>query len=115
MKDRLIELLKEIYPKTRYIPMEECREKIADAILADGWMRPPCKSGDVLWYLDYGLPKCFMSPEKVVVQDVLLINGTMLIRCEKISYNLRIEDIGKSVFLTREEAEAKLKEGAERC
>ena len=36
MRDRLVELLKEIYPKTRYIPIEECREKIADYLLDNG-------------------------------------------------------------------------------
>lgn len=40
MRDRLIELLKEIYPKTRYIPMEECRAKIADYLLANGVIVP---------------------------------------------------------------------------
>ena len=25
---------------------------IADKILADGWMRPPCKVGDTVWYLN---------------------------------------------------------------
>lgn len=35
-RERLVELLKEIYPKTRYIPMEECREKTADYLLQNG-------------------------------------------------------------------------------
>lgn len=36
MREKLIELLKEIYPKTRYIPMEECREKTADYLIQNG-------------------------------------------------------------------------------
>lgn len=66
-KDRLVELLKEVYPKTRYIPMEECREKIADAILADGWMRPPCKVGDTAYFLieDTVAGKKYISPEPI--------------------------------------------------
>ena len=110
MRDRLIEDIKNSLKK--HIG-KSCllSENIADDLITDGWTKPPCKSGDVLWYLDYGLPRCFMSPEKIIVKDVLLINGTILIRCDNLSYNLRTEDFGKTIFLTREEAEKALKGG----
>ena len=63
-----------------------------------------CEAGDILWYLDYGLPKCFICPEKIVVQDIVILKNTMLIRCSK-SIALRPEDFGRIAFYTREEAE----------
>ena len=69
-----------------------------------------CEAGDTLWYLDYGLPKCFICPEKIVVQDIVLLKNTMLIRCSG-GITLRTEYFGKTVFTSREEAEAKLKGG----
>lgn len=64
----------------------------------------PCEAGDILWYLDYDLPKCFICPEKIVVQDIVLLKNTMLIRCSN-NITLKPEDIGKIAFYTRKEAE----------
>lgn len=44
MRDRLIELLDQ---NCGYVE-EQKAETLADKILADGWMRPPCKVGDVV-------------------------------------------------------------------
>lgn len=64
----------------------------------------PCEAGDILWYLDYGLPKCFICPEKIVVQDIVLLKNTMLIRCSN-NITLKTEDFGKIAFYTKEDAE----------
>lgn len=65
----------------------------------------PCEAGDILWYLDYGLPKCFICPEKIVVQDIVILKNTMLVRCSN-SITLRTEDFGRIAFYTREDAES---------
>ena len=47
MRDRLVELIKN-YPcmsTAEECFMESIAEDLADHILADGWMRPPCKVG----------------------------------------------------------------------
>ena len=44
MRDRLIELIRKIVHP--YFAKE-----IADAILADGWIIPPCQVGDVVWLI----------------------------------------------------------------
>ncbi len=57
MRDRLIESLTECCEKnlniTHLLGFEQLI--IADHLLADGWMRPPCKVGDVVYKI---CPKC---------------------------------------------------------
>ena len=47
---------------------EDCASCLADAILADGWMRPPCKVGDTAYFLieDTVAGKKYISPEPTV-------------------------------------------------
>ena len=103
-RERLVELLGEKY---NCVDRNRCLNEQADYLLADGWMRPPCKTGDILWYLDYGLPKCFICPEKMVVRSVYIINGKIFIENNQIRA-LNADEIGKTVFLTRDEAEQAL-------
>ncbi len=87
---------------------------IADFILADGWMRPPCRVGDTVYEVDspeYGIIICkvtrvFYDSEEVVVN---VIDG----HGKGSEYYFDFDDFGKTVFLTREEAEAALKGGVE--
>lgn len=121
MRERLIDLLNYIPCKAETCADVDggrcgdldklCRcqiEVIADHLLANGVIVPPCKVGDILWFLDYDLPKCFICPEQIVIQDIVLLKNTMLIRCSS-SITLRTEDFGKTVFLSPEEAEKALR------
>ena len=47
MRDRLIEKIKMSVPPS----VGDWAEVIADKILADGWMRLPCKIGEWIWYI----------------------------------------------------------------
>ena len=103
MRDRLIELLKKAkkeyagdvtdFTETRYI---------AECLLNDGWMRPPCKVGDKIYKIfttytpfvsDYDV-EAYGIPVKSVLGDLIVIP---------------FDAIGKTVFLSREEAEKALK------
>ena len=96
MKDRLIELIKKTV-----IPY--FAEMIADDLIADGWIRPPCKVGD----------KIYIAAEvtKKIVECTVIGcwmcegNCTVITDCGTI-YNLSFD---KTVFLTREEAEQALR------
>jgi hypothetical protein len=120
MRDRLIKDLR--ISKTEWLEKEcdhetdkELVEYVADYILDDGWIRLPCKVGD----------KTFLLLEKIngdyVVNESKCIritdNGygksySMFIDCKEIGNTLEcgISDFGKWVFLTKSEAEQKLKE-----
>lgn len=65
----------------------------------------PCLKGDVLWtYYNY-LAKGVYS---LSVVDVAVLNGAVLLNTDRCGV-ISPEDVGKTVFLTREEAEAAMK------
>ena len=90
-RDRLIELLKKADSST----WGQTYESYADYLLANGVIVPPCKVGDKVYQTD-GV-KVYEGIIKKIVYDahIIVFDETA---------------IGKSIFLTKEEAEAKLKE-----
>ncbi len=111
MRDRLIELLLD---HTDYA-LNTSEEKhfvdsttigeVADTILADGWMRPPVRVGNKVYIVAE-------VSKKVIEATVIGVwmyedNVSIITDYGTIHHN----SIGKSVFLTREEAEQALKEG----
>lgn len=100
-RERLIELLKEVYPKTRYIPMEECREKIADYLLDNGVIVPPCKIGDRVWGI-----RRFHDVERVqegIVNEMYFLKD---MRLQIVIKSVCRGTFGEKIFSSREEAEA---------
>ena len=75
---------------------------IAEYLIANGVIVPPCKVGDTVWHKEEGY---LLDSYKIkfIYNDMAASN---------ISRDLlfSVEDIGKTVFLTKEEAEEKLKE-----
>lgn len=114
-KDRLVELLDEFVAKSN----NTTTLALAYHILADGWMRPPCKVGDKVYEV---LPKCGYIRSLNVVgfhlgkfPDLRGHKRKEYLVCYS-DYSLTHVDVdkfGKTVFLTKEEAEAKLKEGVQ--
>jgi hypothetical protein len=116
MRDRLTEIVKPFVSgsacehESGSCELTDCRScnarSLADHLLADGWIRPPCKVGDKLYCI---IPKC-NAPYNYCPYN----GGYGTARCDKepckayikeISFSLSdIENIGKTVFLTKEEA-----------
>ena len=137
MRDRLIELIKEGEDRTpcAFDPEYDCedkkcgdcvREAIADHLLANGVIAPPCKVGDTLWIrwsLSQGHKKD-IYPVKVYAlrfdtkknNKRICVEGHFKITSYGGSYThyyngtFAWESIGKTVFLTKEEAEKALAE-----
>ena len=66
----------------------------------------PCKRGDELWtYCNYPVKQVY----SFTVSDVSTLNGRTVLNTLGLG-TIRPEDIGKTVFLTREEAEKALAE-----
>lgn len=104
-RDRLIELL--LRGSWDYLLCKENIELLTDHILADGWIRPPCKVGDKIYYIDKYSGKV---EEDIVRFFTVTQNGTKPIL---VRHNTKFWDMyewGKTVFLTKEEAERALKE-----
>ncbi len=99
-RDRLIELLDSYYSEegaiVYYFTEKDCK-KIADYLLENGVIVLPCKVGDTVYELKYY--HCCTNPE-LDFYDI-----------DEKSFGLdMLNKIGKTVFLTREEAEQALKE-----
>ena len=124
-KERLIELLDEglnewsLSGWASSSLFMEMSEYLAEHLLANGVIVPPCKVGDDVYIIE---------DEEVTNQFVLEViqhrNGMWYFAYVPYDKHQNVRwfypkekasssDIGKTVFLTREEAEAKLKEGAE--
>ena len=118
-RERLIQLLKEAYPIARHMPLAGCRERVTDYLLDNGVIVPPCKVGDTVYVLNREGEPQEMKFDSVDLRCTCTREnycglGT---RCRDKESNIcqyrfknDFSDFGKTVFLTREEAEKALKE-----
>lgn len=103
MKERLIELLQSA-------PTDEAGNRnvgaIADHLLANGVIAPPCKVGDVLYYLaDFG-DELFIDEIRVTEVGTKRIFASAYKDDEDDIQDVYFySDLGESLFFTREEAE----------
>ena len=70
----------------------------------------PCKIGDTLWTIDPNIN--FIDDFKVT--DIDIVKEGIAICNHYLGYSCDVNDFGKTVFLTKEEAEEQLKERGER-
>lgn len=101
MRDRLIKLLLKLHVAWN-------TRQIADAIIADGWIKPPCKVGDTVY-------KCHtvnLKPNGEITKRTIkqITFSAFTVTDDGASGWFDIDDIGKTVFLTREDAEKALGE-----
>jgi hypothetical protein len=116
MRDRLIEILK----KSGASFENALPEEIADHLLAEGVIVPPCKVGQTVYVvndLTHGIAEGFVSKLEynryTTPQEWITVNAndSMFGWYEK---KHRIDRVfGKTVFLTREEAEKALERSKE--
>ena len=110
MRDRLIELLMDSEAFNDADGKADAKH-IANHLLANGVIVPPCKVGDVV----YQVTRNFISEFRVRFVEIATC-GNLFLHTDLISgiiYTGEVfseSDIGKTVFLTREEAERALKE-----
>lgn len=140
MRDRLIKLLQEFadgtYSSNGYIVDNTQVDDVADHLLANGVIVPPCKVGDTLYVMDVDYDSCqdcedfcpayeigdccecdknypvFPSVEQYL-QKKCCPKHTLDIIEHKFaisSYGWVTKELNKTVFFTREEAEKALKE-----
>ena len=80
-------------------------EKIAERLIDEGAIVPPCKVGDTVYWYNWG--------GNITEAKVVGCGFTAKIE-DGNEYDVRYKDLGKTVFLTREEAEAALEERTNR-
>lgn len=124
MRDRFVELMNDFYYSIESLTREQIRQ-IADHLIENGVIVPPCEVGDTVYYINrfyhIELRKDTIYKAKVVriVTNSLGTSLVIQIRnesgCTELS-NIdcvetpNIEDFSRTVFLTKEQAEQKLKE-----
>ena len=102
-RERLIELLN--------VDMSGCEgdyaENMADFLLANGVIVPPCKVGDILWIPSVNSNKVYSK----IIKEILIHekDGEIGKYVYASSAYFPFENIGKTVFLAKEEAEVELK------
>lgn len=114
-KEKLIELIMQSTQKCDTTDCNRCKywntndcsaARMADNILADGWIRMPCKPGDIVYVL-YSRVK-YIEKYRVVginlgeKHDTIQFRGGSVFTIWDKKYN---EFFGKTIFLTIEEAE----------
>lgn len=114
-KDRLIELIQSKTQPWEYLLCKANIEALADYLLANGVIVPPCNVGDTLYY-----PWVYDGISGIAILEVSMVHfyrqGISLVFYDDVQSDMPMpsaflfDDFGKTVFLTKEEAEAKLKE-----
>ena len=87
---------------------EKAIEALADHLLDNGIVVPPCRVGDKVWLISQNGQYVYDTDVVIVYRD---IDGVYFETIQNDVFD--DEDINETVFLTREDAEAKLKEGGE--
>ena len=87
---------------------------LADNLLVDGWIRLPCKVGDKVYVISRYYTGVFEIYECTIDSITLYEKNTFLSMSSKGKYTFgeEVSLLGKTVFLTKEEAEKALKGGA---
>ena len=122
-RDKLIELYEkavEEYEKTNKAQFR--KSFICDYFLANGVIVPPCKVGDTVYYIiNKTIQEMKVLDIKIYGNNYIVANANCLDECEMCDSScdcskktcsvwVDFKSLGKTVFLTKEQAEEKLKE-----
>lgn len=111
MRDRLIELLEKADETVLGFSIDGDVSVLADYLLSEGVIVPPCKAGDITYIFEYEvnnhLETKFRGIAPSVVEAIVIESEGMWIENEHAKYH--ISSVGDLIFLTREEAEKALK------
>lgn len=111
MRDRLVDLINEAKDEYHTIPSVNCCKPtfayyLADRLLANGVIVPPCKVGDIVY---------MVSPGGKIYENLVIGMSVWEGEPPRLGFLcpnalvFREDHIGETVFLTREEAEQALK------
>lgn len=103
MKQRLIDIINDFDELDFAVPPDWWIEQLADHLLANGVIVPPVEIGQTVWYIRY------KDVFETRIEKIILKHGGLYIKlwCNSV-YETTCRSIGKTVFLTKEEAEAAL-------
>ena len=110
MRDRLIELIGKSFAEESEKRLVITAQYTADYLLASGVIVPPCKVGDKVYRISSRTPRTLFI-EETTISRIAIDNEGVWVFCTCNPISRRV--FGKTVVLTREEAEQALKGGVE--
>ena len=109
MRDRLVELIGEARSmEASGIDCKVSNEYIADHLLAEGVIVPPVKVGQAVYYPIRHTNKV----EQLFVREIVYTVSKIQFYASYLSFT--VEDIGKTIFLTKSQAEEAIKNEQEK-
>ena len=121
MRDRLVELLTDNLPhcdNPLQDTYDEIVKRLADHLIENGTILPPCKVGDTVYFFSSVLEEVCESKVIKIEQNYYTPSNPFWFSIEYLSKQIGTQvihipinqAIGKTVFLTREDAEKSLRE-----
>ena len=109
MRDRLIELVKKAVVESEFMyPADVDPDCIADYLLANGVIVPPCKVGDIVYDICTIFDESTLKPKTIIKLRTIDFVSSAVFLIESKGLVIGEKDFGKTVFLTKEEAEREL-------
>ena len=109
MRDKIAEIIRNAHINAN--PLAQFGYAEADALIENGVIVQPCKVGDRVYSINAGdkkTLKIWIEPNGDKITQIKINRGGYHFKCWWGYFHS--SDIGKTVFLTKEEAEQKLKE-----
>lgn len=100
-KERLIKLLDDLFQAGT----EKTLGDMADYLLDNGVICPPCKVGDTVYFASFD---CNGNNKGIKPHNVLYLSCEAVCEGKTINSHIDFEDFGKTVFFTHEEAKKAL-------
>ena len=115
MRDRLVELIDDFvhYENVNDLKSDECKEGLADYLIEEGnVIVPPCKVGDTVYYnlgknasLPFGTKRTLALEVEAIASTKDKKDWFVRTMFAGAIGDFNFSDFGKTVFLTKEEAE----------
>ena len=112
-RDRLIELYENSLPKSIEVWQRKYTEEAVDYLLANGVIVPPCKVGDIVYTIFEGDIEALKITHTKTEESADFVYRYYDAKNKFLGMPFSDRSIVKTVFLTKEEAEEKLKEHKE--
>lgn len=118
-KQKITEILKAYTKKHNISASSVILEEYAEELLANGAIVQPVKVGQTVYVVsryyagDWEVYKCEIDAITIYEKNTFISCVANDVRFGKINFGLNLSEIDKTVFLTKEEAEEKLRELSE--
>ena len=107
-REKLIGIVKDSL--MRYIGKSCClAENIVNDLLANGVIVPPCKVGDIVYDICTIFDESTLKPKTIIKPRIIDFVSSVAFLIESKGLVIGEKDFGETIFLTKEEAEEKLR------